>query len=127
MPTLLHEKYGLSLTAAGFFALGCHYGCALFGVLLGGRFSDRWASRRRTVRMEFEWLGLMLASPFIFWMGRADGAFTCCLAMGLFGFFRGFYDSNLGTALFDVVEPRFRASPSDLCSPGPSCSARSRR
>lgn len=114
MPTLLHEKFGLSLTAAGFYALACHYGCALLGVLLGGRLSDRWVSRRRTVRMEFEWLGLMLASPFIFWMGHAENAFACCLALGLYGFFRGFYDSNLWTTLFDVVEPRFRASATGL-------------
>ncbi len=110
MPTLLHENFGMSVTLAGFSAVAYHYVFALFGVFVGGRLSDRWASRRRAIRMEFEWLGLLLASPFIFWMGRADGAFTCCLAMGLFGFFRGFYDSNLWTALFDVVEPRFRAS-----------------
>jgi len=114
MPTLLHEKFGLSLTAAGFFALACHYGCALLGVLLGGRLSDRWAARRRTIRMEFEWLGLMLASPFIFWMGRADSAVACCAALGFYGFFRGFYDSNLWTALFDVIEPRFQASATGL-------------
>jgi MFS family permease len=114
MPTLLHEKFGMSVTAAGFSALAYHYGFALLGVLLGGRLSDRWVLRRRTIRMEFEWLGLMLASPFIFWMGQAGNAFTCCLALGLYGFFRGFYDSNLWTALFDVIEPRFRASATGL-------------
>ena len=30
--------------------------------------------------------------------------------MGLYGFFRGMYDSNLFAALFDVIEPRYRAS-----------------
>jgi len=110
MPTLLHENFGMSITLAGFSAVAYHYVFALLGVFAGGRLSDRWAPRRRTIRMEFEWLGLLLASPFIFWMGQADSAFICCLAMGFFGFFRGFYDSNLWTALFDVVEPRFRAS-----------------
>jgi len=114
MPTLLHEKFGMSVTAAGFAALAYHYGFALLGVLLGGRLSDRWVSRRRTVRMEFEWLGLLLASPFIYWMGQADNVLTCCLALGIYGFFRGFYDSNLWTALFDVIEPRFRASATGL-------------
>lgn len=37
--------------------------------------------------MALEWLGLMLASPFIFWMGQATSAFACCMALGLFGFF----------------------------------------
>ena len=114
MPTLLHEKFGMSVTAAGFAALAYHYGFALLGVLMGGRLSDRWVPRRRTVRMEFEWLGLLLASPFIYWMGQAGNAITCCLALGIYGFFRGFYDSNLWTALFDVIEPRFRASATGL-------------
>jgi hypothetical protein len=43
-------------------------------------------------------------------MGQTSSLFVCCMALGLFGFFRGFYDSNLWTALFDVIEPRYRAS-----------------
>ena len=34
--------------------------------------------------------------------------------MAGFGFFRGVYDSNLFAALFDVVEPRYRATASGL-------------
>ncbi|MDX9868746.1 MAG: MFS transporter [Kiritimatiellia bacterium] len=114
MPTLLHEKFGLSVGAAGFSSLAYHYACALCGVLLGGRLSDRWVARRRTIRMEFEWVSLLLASPMIFLMGQASTLFVCCLALGLFGFFRGVYDSNLWTALFDVIAPPYRASATGL-------------
>lgn len=114
MPTLLHEKFGLSVGSAGFSSLAYHYACALCGVLLGGRLSDRWVVRRRTIRMEFEWVSLLLAAPFIFLMGQASTLFVCCLALGLFGFFRGVYDSNLWTALFDVIAPPYRASATGL-------------
>ncbi len=32
------------------------------------------------------------------------------IAAGVFGFFRGFYDSNIYASLYEVIEPRFHAS-----------------
>jgi sugar phosphate permease len=110
MPTFLHEKFGLSLTNAGFSSMFYHHAAAFVGVLIGGRFSDRLAARRSTVRMEMEFLGLFLGAPFIWLMGVADSFAICCVAMAGFGLFRGIYDSNLFAALFDVIEPRFRSS-----------------
>ena len=43
-------------------------------------------------------------------MARADSFTAVCWAMGLFGLFRGIYDSNQFASIFDVIEPRFRAS-----------------
>ena len=60
--------------------------------------------------MEVEIIGLLLGAPFIFWMGVTDAKTGCYIAMALFGIFRGMYDSNLFAALFDVIEPRYRAS-----------------
>ena len=60
--------------------------------------------------MEIEIIGLLLGAPFIYWMGIADSKLWCYVAMGLFGVFRGIYDSNLFAALFDVIEPRYRSS-----------------
>ncbi len=114
MPTFLHERFGMTLTAAGFSSLAYHHAFAFVGVLLGGRLSDAWAPRRRTVRMEFECLGLLLGSPFVFWMGQAGSVTACCAALAFFGLFRGIYDSNLWAALFDVIEPRYRASATGL-------------
>jgi MFS family permease len=110
MPTFLHEKFGLSLTQAGFSSMFYHHLLAFAGVLIGGRLSDRWAARRRSVRMEVELVGLLLAVPFICLTGLATDFWLCCIGMAGFGFFRGLYDSNLFAALFDVIEPRYRAS-----------------
>lgn len=110
MPTFLHEKYNMSLSAAGLHSTLYHFLFAFFGVMLGARISDRLASRRKQIRMEVEIIGLLLGAPFIYWIGVAESRLWCYVAMGLFGVFRGMYDSNLFAALFDVIEPRYRAS-----------------
>lgn len=110
MPSFLNGEHGLDLFWASFWAMTAHYGGAFLGVTLSGRFSDRLAARRRSARLEVQSLGLMLASPFIVGMGMGSGPITCCVALGLFGLFRGVYDSNLFAAPFEVIEPRYRAS-----------------
>ncbi len=110
MPTLLHEKFGLSVTEAGFSALFYHHAFAFIGVLAGGRLSDYWAKWRRTIRIEFEYLGLLLGAPFIYLIGTTDNLWVCYAALAAFGLFRGVYDSNLFAALFDVIQPRLRSS-----------------
>jgi sugar phosphate permease len=110
MPTFLHERYDLRLDVASFLALFCHHAAAFVGVTAGGWLSDRLARRRRTARMQFEYLGLLLGAPFIWWMGQAGSATLCCVALAGFGLFRGVYDSNLFAAPFDVIEPRYRSS-----------------
>ena len=110
MPTFLHEKFHLSLSNAGFSSMFYHHVFAAVGVLLGGKISDLLAVRRRTVRIEVEFIGLFLGAPFIFLMGITGNFWLCCLGLAGFGLFRGVYDSNLYAVLFDVIEPRFRSS-----------------
>lgn len=110
MPSFLHEKFKLSLPNAGFSSMFYHHVAAMIGVLLGGKVSDMLATRRRTVRLEVEYVGLFLGAPFICLMGLTDNLLLCYVGLAGFGLFRGIYDSNLYAALFDVIEPRFRAS-----------------
>ncbi|WP_085537702.1 MFS transporter [Massilibacteroides vaginae] len=110
MPTFLHEKFNMSLSSAGLHSTLYHFLFAFFGVMVGARISDKLALKRKQIRMEIEILGLLLGAPFIYWMGFTDDKLWCYIAMGLFGIFRGIYDSNLFAALFDVIEPRYRAS-----------------
>jgi len=48
--------------------------------------------------------------PFIFIMAYTSNLYISYTALAAFGFFRGVYDSNLFAALFDVVEPKYRAT-----------------
>lgn len=110
MPTFLHEKYGLSLQNAGFSSMFYSNLMALLAVLFAGRLSDRWAAHRRALRMEVEYVALFLGAPFIALMGLTDNLWLCFAGLAGFGLCRGIYDSNLFAVLFDVIEPRYRAS-----------------
>jgi len=114
MPTYLNQNLNLPLETAGFSAVFYHYACAFFGVLIGGRLTDYWAARRKTIRFEANALGLLLGAPFILLMSQTKSPSLCFLMLGLFGLFRGIYDSNLFASLFDVIKPQYRASATGL-------------
>ena len=96
--------------APALFAVLWHYLGALVGVMVASRVSDRFVKTRPGIRMEMNIIGLAVAVPFIWWMAHADTLVGCCVAMALFGVFRGVYDSNLFASLFDVIKPRYHAS-----------------
>ncbi len=110
MSAFYHEKFSLSLSTAGFTSMFFHFALGILGVLIGARLSDKLAPKRKQVRFEVEFLGLLLGAPFIFIMGWTSDLYVSYAALALFGFFRGVYDSNLYAALFDVIEPRYRSS-----------------
>lgn len=111
MPTYLKDTFpGMSKAAYGLHAVLWHYLGAFVGVMIASRISDRLVSRRPGIRMEMNITGLALGAPFILWMATTGSFDAICWAMGLFGFFRGVYDSNQFASIFDVIEPRYRAS-----------------
>ncbi|MDX9868892.1 MAG: MFS transporter, partial [Kiritimatiellia bacterium] len=113
-PTFLIETFGFTPEKAGFSAVFYHFLCAFAGVMIGGKLTDRWAGRRRAVRFEANAAGLLLGAPFILLMARSGSEWACFAALGLFGLFRGLYDSNLFASLFDVIKPQYRASATGL-------------
>ena len=110
MPSHLETTFGVAKRSAALNAVLWHYLGAFVGVTLGGRISDRLAARRPSVRMETNMLGLACAVPFIAWMAYAPSLTACCVAMALFGVFRGVYASNLLASLFDLIPSRYHAS-----------------
>ena len=110
MPNHLQESFGVAKGSAALNAVLWHYLGAFVGVTLGGRISDRLVARRPSVRMETNIVGLAVAAPFIVWMAYAPSLSACCVAMALFGVFRGVYDSNLMASLFDLIPQRYHAS-----------------
>ena len=110
MPNYLSETFGVGKASAGLNAVLWHYLGAALGILVGSRLGDRLVKRFPTVRFWITGGGLLLGVPFIYLMSQTTTYPTCCAAMGLFGIFRGVYDSNNFAAFFDVVEPRYHAS-----------------
>lgn len=110
MPNYLAETFGVTKASAGLNAVLWHYLGAALGIVAGSRLGDRLVRRLPAVRFGIAGGGLLLGAPFIVLMSQATTYAGCCVAMGLFGVFRGVYDSNNFAAFFDVVEPRFHAS-----------------
>ena len=110
MPNYLSETFAVSKASAGLNAVLWHYLGAALGIVIGSRIGDRFVKRCPTIRFWVIGGGLLLGAPFIFLMAKATTYVTCCIAMFLFGVFRGAYDSNNFAAFFDVVEPRYHAS-----------------
>ena len=110
MPNYLSETFGVSKASAGLNAVLWHYLGAALGIVIGSRIGDRLVKRCPTIRFWVIGGGLLLGAPFIFLMSQATTYLMCCVAMFLFGVFRGAYDSNNFAAFFDVVEPRYHAS-----------------
>ena len=110
MPNYLSETFGVSKASAGLNAVLWHYLGAALGIVVGSRLGDRLVKRIPAIRFWIVGGGLLVGAPFIFAMSHATTYLACCIAMFLFGVFRGAYDSNNFAAFFDVVEPRYHAS-----------------
>lgn len=114
MPSLLVEKFSLTLTQAGFSSMFYHHVGAFVGVIIGGALSDRFAKTNPRNRLVVQAAGLLLGAPFIYWIGAAQTEGVTYAALLMFGIFRGIYDSNIFASLFEVVSPAIRSSASGL-------------
>ena len=109
-PTFLVDKFGFKLTSAGLSgAVFIHLASAL-SVPLGGMLADRLARRLAGGRMLVQALGLLVGATFVGLVGLTSNVTTLLVAMALFGLCKGLYDSNIFASLYDVIEPRARAS-----------------
>lgn len=110
MPTYLHETFGFSLSRSGFDATFYHHVAAFFGVIIAARIADKLAARHPKIRAYIQLLGLLLGAPFIYLMAKTDSIGVVYLAMALFGFFRGMYDSNIFATVYDLIEEEHRST-----------------
>ena len=110
MPTYLHEQFSLTLTHAGFSSMAYHHLGALVGVILGGLVADQLAVRNPAFRLQLQGLALIFGAPFLWMLGVQSGLGLLFAALTGFGFFRGIYDAGIYASLFEVIEPRLRAS-----------------
>ena len=109
-PTFLHEKFGMTIAEAGFNSMVYHHVFAFLGVMGGGWLSDRLALKASSNRLIIQTAGLLLGTPFIVGMGQATTPLMTYVCLAGFGLFRGVYDANIYTTLFEVVEPQYRST-----------------
>lgn len=97
-------------TSAVFHAVFWFYIGAFAGVTVAGRISDKLKPLRNGVRFEVELVGILMCVPFILLMAWAQSLSLMILAVSMFGFATGVYDSNLYASLLEVINPRYRAA-----------------
>lgn len=114
MPTFLYENFHLTLSDAGFSSMFYHNAGAFLGVLFGGKASDALVAKMPSIRPAIQAVGLLIGAPFIYFMATAETLTLVYFSLAVFGFFRGMFDCNIFGSLFDVVEPRLRATAAGL-------------
>ncbi len=114
MPTFLHEKFNFNLARAGFDATFYHFLAAFIGVMAGATIADRLAQKYFRIRGLIQMTGLYAGAPFIYIMSKSESFLIIYIALTLFGFCRGLYDSNIFAALYDVIEKPFRSTATGL-------------
>jgi len=113
-PTFLVEKFHFKLTTAGLSGTVFIHLASACSVPLAGWLADRLCRQFRGGRMLVQALGLIAGSAFVFIVGKTNNASTLLVAMSIFGFCKGFYDSGIFASLFDGIEPRARGSAAGL-------------
>lgn len=109
-PTLLFERFGLTLADAGFSATFYHFMGAYVGVLGASWLTDRLIPSIPRIRLWVMAFGLVASAPFIWWAAGTQSLVHIYVALAAFGVMRGMYDAGIFAAVFDVVEDRLRAT-----------------
>lgn len=110
LPLYLYERFGMSLTNAGFTATFYIQAGSVAGILLGGKVADAWAGRSSSGRLYTQALGLSAAAPFLFLAGSSSALAFVIAGLVVFGIGRGMFDSNAMPVLCQIARPDLRAT-----------------
>jgi MFS family permease len=110
MPTYLSEHFQLRQGVAGLSATGYMQTAAMFGVLIGGAWADRWSRTNERGRILVPVIGLCVAAPGVFIAATTPLLPLAIMGLILYGLTRAFTDSNMMPILCLVSDPRYRAT-----------------
>jgi MFS family permease len=110
LPTFILEKFGLSISEAGFTATAFLQGGTLGGLLLGGVLADRIYARWRTVRLWLVIAGLSTAGVSMLWLSLVPSVFQGRIAISLFGIAGGIFIANISVVVFECADADGKAS-----------------
>ncbi len=115
-PLFVQQRYGLSLARSGASVFAYHLLPAMVAILCGGLLTDRVVKTDPFFRLKLQTFALLLGAPMIYMIGATDQITMVWVFMAAYGVFRGLFDANVHTSLFDVVAPRYRATAVGLMS-----------
>ena len=109
-PSFLKDKFHYNLAMAGLSGTVFINLASACSVPLAGWLADRLSLRFAAGRVMVQAAGLICGAIFVFFVGRTPDHSTLIVAMTLFGFCKGFYDSGIFASLYDSLEPRARGT-----------------
>jgi MFS family permease len=109
-PTFLVEKFNFHLAAAGLSGTVFIYLACFVGSPLGGILADQFSRKHAGGRMLVQAMGLIFGSAFVMLIGMTHSVTTLLVSMSCFGLGKGLYDSNIFASIYDVIDPRTRAT-----------------
>lgn len=114
MPTFLTEKFGVKVALAGLGATVFTRIAMMAGSASGGVIADLRARVVAAGRIQVQAAAVFIATPFVFLCGYTRDMRMLIVAMTLYGFFKGVYDSNLTASFYDVITPARRSTATGL-------------
>jgi MFS family permease len=113
-PMFLVKKFSYELATAGLSGTVFIHLASAVSVPVAGVMADRLARRFAGGRIMVQALGLLAGAWFVMTVGRTGSTQVLIAAMTAFGVCKGFYDSGIFASLYDVIEPRARATAAGL-------------
>ncbi|MBL9213891.1 MAG: MFS transporter [Opitutaceae bacterium] len=110
MPTYIKETFALTQGTAGLSTTVYLNVAALFGMLLGGSWADRWSRTNPRARMLVPVIGLAIAGPAILLIAYGGVLWLALTGLVLYGLTRHFADANQMPILCLVTDARYRAT-----------------
>ncbi len=87
-----------------------HVLAAMVTILCGGFLTDCCVKRDPKFRLRLQVAALLLGAPTLYMVGKSTTVMAVWVFCALYGVFRGLFEINTHTSLFDVVPARFRAT-----------------
>ncbi len=109
-PTLIADKLHIDMSIAGPLTTISISLSSLFGVIVGGYFSDKWVQQNILARVYIGAMGLSLMIPALLLLGYSNSIVIVFAAASMFGFGFGMFDTNNMPILCQFVPSSSRAT-----------------
>lgn len=113
-PKFVARKFDLSVGTAGNGVMLYHHIAAFAAIMLGAFITDLKIRKHPRFRLGLQIFALLCGSPTLVWMGVTPSLVSCWFALAAYGACRGLFEVNTHASLFDVIEPRYRATAEGL-------------
>jgi len=109
-PKFMAVKFGVSVGTAGAQTMLWHHLFAFAAILAGGILTDRLVGKWPRFRLAFQIAALLCGAPCLVLVGFLPSASAMIAMSAAYGVFRGCFEVNTHTSLFDVVPPEYRST-----------------